>query len=116
MRTSGLGGFVHTKEVGNHFKPNIWPKLAIFKYSCLYLNTKISYFKPIAADQQHNFEFVTVYKNEKWGGQSEVECLNVELEDLGVFALPLVSHLILGNVFAFFSLLSAKMRVTTFIL
>lgn len=51
MRTNGLREFVLTKEVGNHLKPNIWPKLAIFKYSCLYLNTKISYFKPIAADQ-----------------------------------------------------------------
>lgn len=46
MRTNGLREFVLTKEAGNHLKTNIWPKLAIFKYSCLYLNTKISYFKP----------------------------------------------------------------------
>lgn len=52
MRTHDLKEFEHTKEIGNHFKPNIWPKLAIFKYSCscLYSNTKNSYFKLIAAD------------------------------------------------------------------
>lgn len=52
MRTNDLKEFEHTKEVGNHFEPNIWPKLAIFKYSysCLYSNMKISYFKLTAAD------------------------------------------------------------------
>lgn len=56
MRTHDLKEFEHTKEIGNHFKPNIWPKLAIFKYSCscLYSNTKNSYFKLIDADLQQN--------------------------------------------------------------
>ena len=70
MRTNGLRELEHTKEAGNHFKPNIWPKLAIFKYSCLYLNTKISYFKPIAADQERNFKFVTAYRDGEEGQAS----------------------------------------------
>lgn len=103
MRTNGLREFEHTKEVGNHFEPNIWVKLAIFKYSCLYLNTKISYFKPIAADRQHNFKFVTVYRNGV-DGSARVKWKHwTQSQKTLVLSFSVTTRVILGNLFNFSS-------------